>query len=135
MNKYQFANYIYEQRKQLGLSQKELASILGVTNKSVSKWETGAAIPRTNTLVQLAEVFNVSVDELFVEEEEEKPSSVQITTADSLDHLLNEKLNAEKDKRKAEIKISKKEAKLYLWLLLSIFLVVFVLSFRCRNIR
>ena len=34
MNKYQLANYIYEQRKQLGLSQKELAAMLGVTNKS-----------------------------------------------------------------------------------------------------
>ncbi|MDE6413714.1 MAG: helix-turn-helix domain-containing protein [Eubacterium sp.] len=129
MNKYQFANYIYEQRKQLGLSQKELASMLGVTNKSVSKWETGAAIPRTNTLVQLAEVFNVSVDELFVEDEETKTPTVQIITASSLDDMMNEKLSAEKDKRKAEVKISKKEAKLYLWLLLAIFLVVFVLTF------
>ena len=103
--------------------------MLGVTNKSVSKWETGAAIPRTNTLVQLAEVFNVSVDELFVEDEETKTPTVQIITASSLDDMMNEKLSAEKDKRKAEVKISKKEAKLYLWLLLAIFLVVFVLTF------
>ncbi len=102
--------------------------MLGVTNKSVSKWETGAAIPRTNTLVQLAEVFNVSVDELFVEDEETKTPTVQIITASSLDDMMNEKLSAEKDKRKAIIQISKKEAKLYLALLLVIVLAVFIVT-------
>lgn len=128
MKKYQLANYIYEHRIQLNMSQKELAAILGVTNKSVSKWETSAAIPRTNTLVKLAEIFNTSVDELFAEEESED-NSIDIITAGMLDDRVLERLNAEKNKTKAAYRISKKDAKLYLLILLSIFLIVFILSF------
>lgn len=112
----------------MGLSQKELASMLGVTNKSVSKWETGTAIPRTGTLVKLAEIFNVSVDDLFVEEEETEASGIYVITASSLDDMISEKLKDEKDKRKTEIKLSRRDAKLYLFLLFSIFSAVFILS-------
>ena len=45
MNDYTFGNYIHEQRRKLGLSQTELADLLGVTNKAVSKWENGYTKP------------------------------------------------------------------------------------------
>lgn len=41
MDKYKFGNFIYERRKKLNLTQDELGRKLGVTNKAVSKWETG----------------------------------------------------------------------------------------------
>lgn len=65
MANYELSNRIYELRTQKGLSQKELGAILGVSNKAVSKWETGTAIPKTETLIKLAEVFEISTDELI----------------------------------------------------------------------
>lgn len=43
MNDYAFGNRILELRKKLNLSQAELAEMIGVTNKAVSKWETGVS--------------------------------------------------------------------------------------------
>lgn len=65
MANYELSNRIYELRIQKGLSQKELGAILGVSNKAVSKWETGTAIPKTETLIKLAEVFEISTEELI----------------------------------------------------------------------
>lgn len=65
MANYELSNRIYELRVQKGLSQKELGAILGVSNKAVSKWETGTAIPKTETLIKLAEVFEISTEELL----------------------------------------------------------------------
>lgn len=52
-------------RRQKGVSQEELAQALGVTNQSVSKWETGRCCPDIELLPTLAEYFRVSVDELL----------------------------------------------------------------------
>lgn len=41
MNDYEFGNYIYRLRSMSKMSQSELASKIGVTNKAVSKWEVG----------------------------------------------------------------------------------------------
>lgn len=49
MNDYAFGNKILEARTQLDPSRAELAKMLGVTNKAVSKWETGKSKPTTNT--------------------------------------------------------------------------------------
>lgn len=65
MTDYELGNRIYELRKAKGLSQKDLGSLLGVSNKAVSKWETGAALPKTETLIKLASVFDISAEELL----------------------------------------------------------------------
>ena len=52
-------------RKEKGMTQNELAQKMNVTDKAVSKWETGAAVPTTETLVQLADFFGVSLDFLL----------------------------------------------------------------------
>ena len=48
-----------------GLSQKDLADMLGVSMQAVSKWETGSALPDILTLPLIAETFGVSIDTLF----------------------------------------------------------------------
>jgi len=76
MNDFSFGNYIFEQRKALGLSQTALADLLGVTNKAVSKWENGKAKPTTNTLRKLAAVFGTDVNDLLNKREERKPMDI-----------------------------------------------------------
>ena len=51
-------------REQLGLSQEELANIIGVRQSTVGMWENGSNKPRHSTLLKLAEALKVSVDEL-----------------------------------------------------------------------
>ena len=60
-----FGNFLYELRKEKGMTQQELAEKLNITNKAVSKWETGEAFPETSQLVPLANIFGVTVDELL----------------------------------------------------------------------
>ena len=52
-------------RKQKNLSQKELGDLLNVSNKAVSKWENGTAMPDFKKLNALAEYFGVTMDELL----------------------------------------------------------------------
>ncbi len=56
---------IYELRKAKGLSQEELAEQLGVSRQSVSKWETGVAIPDTENALAMSKIFGVTTDFLL----------------------------------------------------------------------
>lgn len=62
-------------RKERGLSQEDLAEKLQLTRQTISKWETGASTPDLELLVQLAEVFDVSVDSLLGVKKPDKKSA------------------------------------------------------------
>lgn len=49
------------------MSQEQLAEALGISRQSVSKWETGAALPDTDNLIKVASVLGVSVEDLSQE--------------------------------------------------------------------
>lgn len=66
IDKKQFGSFVAQLRKEKGYTQKELASRLFVSDKAVSKWETGASIPDTALLVPLAELLDVTVTELLL---------------------------------------------------------------------
>lgn len=68
MDKYTFGNNLYKLRTEKGLTQKDLAKILNVSDKAVSKWETGDALPRVKTLEMIADCFSVSYEKLLSEE-------------------------------------------------------------------
>ncbi len=55
-------------RKKWGMTQEELAKKLGVTNQSVSKWETAQCYPDITLLPELADIFAISIDTLFGKE-------------------------------------------------------------------
>ena len=59
---------IYRCRKANGCSQEELAVLLGVSRQSVSKWETGDALPEVGKLLPMARCFRVTTDWLLDEE-------------------------------------------------------------------
>lgn len=61
----EFGTFVASLRKEQGLTQKELAQKLFISDKAVSKWETGASIPDTALLIPLAQILGVSVTELL----------------------------------------------------------------------
>ena len=82
MDKYKFGEFIYQRRKMLHITQEELGSKLGVTNKAVSKWEIGETYPDIQMLDSLARVLNVSIDELLTQKpyvDSEKKRSKKLT--------------------------------------------------------
>ncbi len=62
-----FADFLFKRRKELGLTQQNIADELGVSNKAVSKWESGESFPETALLVPLSKILVCSVDELLAE--------------------------------------------------------------------
>ena len=58
-------DFIIKERKAKNLTQSKLAEKVFVSEKTVSKWETGKGVPDTTTLPKLCEVFNVSLNELL----------------------------------------------------------------------
>lgn len=60
-----FGQFIKELRKKCSLTQKDLAEKLHVSDKAVSKWEVGDSYPDISLLLPIAEVFEISVDELL----------------------------------------------------------------------
>jgi transcriptional regulator with XRE-family HTH domain len=59
-------------RTQKGVTQEEAAASFGVSNKTVSKWETGASLPETEYLTKIADYYGITVNELFGRETVEK---------------------------------------------------------------
>ncbi len=56
---------IKQHRKRLGITQRELAEVLGVSVQAVSKWETGSGIPDVTALIPLAKELHITTDELL----------------------------------------------------------------------
>ena len=65
MDKQKFGAFVAQLRKEKNLTQMQLAEKLYISNKAVSKWETGVSIPDVGLLVPLAEALEVSVTELL----------------------------------------------------------------------
>ncbi len=68
MDKKKLGSFIAELRKEKGLTQKELAEKLFLSDKAISKWETGVSIPDTIMLIPLADLLGVTVTELLTYE-------------------------------------------------------------------
>ena len=85
--------FIAQRRKELKMTQKELAEKLGVTNKAVSKWETGQGLPDVSVLAALSKALNISVDELLAGEKqaEKKLLSEEMGDREEESSLLGEK--------------------------------------------
>ena len=87
--------FIAQLRKELGLTQKELAEKLEVTDKAISRWETGKGLPDTSLLKPLAEIFGVSVGELL---SGKRMDDSQIKS--QADHIILESLGYEERQEK-----------------------------------
>ena len=67
---------IKEKRRDRDLTQEELATMLGVTKAAVSKWENAESFPDITMLPQIAQLFHITMDELFDYKLEYKPAKI-----------------------------------------------------------
>ena len=65
MNQLKIGKFISEQRKKQGLTQAQLAEKLFITDRAVSKWETGRALPDSSIMLELCKILNISVIDLL----------------------------------------------------------------------
>ena len=65
MDLIKIGKYIAGKRKELGMTQKQLAEKLGMSDKSVSKWERGRGYPNIDSLKEISKFFSVTIDELL----------------------------------------------------------------------
>ena len=65
MNQKKIGQFLKELRKEKGITQEQLAEILGVTNRSISRWENGVNMPDFDFIMEIAKYFNVGIDELL----------------------------------------------------------------------
>lgn len=90
---------IAEARERLGMTQTELAKIVGVSQPTIAFWEREASAPRGEYLPALAEALGTSVDALLVGDEEEHPR--KRGPASKLERQLDQIRQLPKDKQKA----------------------------------
>lgn len=103
-------NKITELRKQLNLSQEELAEKVGVTRQTISKWELEETTPDINQAKKLSNIFNISLDEL---------------TNNNVNNILVEKVSNTEKLAGLTIKILKVIG-MSLIMLFVIFIIIFV---------
>lgn len=97
MEQVAIGRFIAKKRKEQNLTQEQLAERLGVSNKTISKWETGKCMPDYTVIKSLCEELQVTVSELMdAEETEEK--SVRVYDDDQILDLLRRTQELEKQK-------------------------------------
>ncbi len=65
MDQKKIGRFIKELRNEKGLTQEQLAELVGVTNRSVSRWENGVNMPDFDLLIHIAQYFDVSIEEIL----------------------------------------------------------------------
>ncbi len=89
IDKEKFGGFITQLRKGKGMTQKELADRLYVSDKAVSKWETGTHLPDIALLTPLAELLGVTVAELL----QGQPMDAETVQKEDVDDLLRQALS------------------------------------------
>ena len=88
MKKQTFGMMISSLRKEKGMTQLELAERMGVTDKAVSKWERDLSFPDINSIPKLADIFEVTVDDLMQIKTETKENNSKNKVEDIVDTAL-----------------------------------------------
>jgi transcriptional regulator with XRE-family HTH domain/DNA-directed RNA polymerase subunit RPC12/RpoP len=68
MDQIKIVKFIAKCRKDINLTQMQLAEKLGITDKAISKWETGKAMPDASIMLKLCDILRINVNELLIGE-------------------------------------------------------------------
>lgn len=95
MNQIKTGKFIAQLRKEKKYTQAELADILGISNKTVSKWERGAGLPEVSLMLPLCDALGINVNELLTGERL-TDSDYQKKAEENIMELVKEKEESKK---------------------------------------
>lgn len=84
IDKQKFGTFIAMLRKEKGITQKELAEQLFISDKAVSKWETATSVPNIDLLIPLANILGVTVTELLMCQRMEQDNALSTTQVEQV---------------------------------------------------
>ena len=95
MDQAKIGAYLKELRKEKGITQEELAEKLGVSGRTISRWETGFNMPDISLLVEIAEFFDVSIPEII---KGERKSEIMNEDVKEVAETMSDYAKAEKER-------------------------------------
>lgn len=98
MNQEEIGKFISELRKDKNMTQEQLAEKLGVTSKSISRWENGKTMPDYSLMKQLCDELEITINELL-SGERLKTNNYETKTNENLDNILKEYYKMKKQKK------------------------------------
>ena len=102
MNLQKIGAYIAQKRKELGMTQTELAEKLGMSNKSVSKWERGVCLPDVSLYMELCNILGISINEFIAGEDLPEENFVE----KSDENIISVTTDGKQKRRRLEVLIS-----------------------------
>ncbi len=97
MNQTAIGSYIAKKRREMNLTQEQLAEKLGVSNKTISKWENGKCMPDYSIIEELCETLSISLPELM-DGEDEAEDSVRVYDDEQILDLIRRTQELERQK-------------------------------------
>lgn len=96
MNQIKIGKFISERRKHQGLTQREFANIIGISDKTVSKWECGNGMPDVSLMMPVCETLKINLNELF-SGEKLTDTDYKIKAEENMMNLVKEKEEIKKN--------------------------------------
>ncbi len=118
MDQVKIGSFLKELRKEKNLTQDNLAEQLNVSNRTISRWETGSNMPDIGMLIEIADFFEVSIPEII--DGERKSESMNQATRDTAIKMAEYSQN--------EVKAGKQKVLGYLMSVFGIFIIVSALA-------
>ena len=121
MDQVKIGKFIAECRKNVNLTQMQLAEMLGITDRAVSKWETGRSLPDTSIMLELCGILSISVNDLLCGE---------VVTMDNYNkEVENNLLEMMKQKEQADKRLLTAEVFIGITAIVVLFALLFVAVF------
>ena len=121
MDQVKIGKFIAECRKKTNLTQMQLAEKLNITDRAISKWETGKSLPDSSIMLDLCDVLSISVNDLLCGE---------VVTMDNYNkELENNLLEMIKQKEQADKRLLSVEVFIGITATIALFALIFVAAF------
>lgn len=121
MDQIKIGKFIAGQRKQKGLTQMQLAEMLGITDRAISKWENGKGMPDSSIMLDLCDKLGITVNELL--------SGEKIMKNEYNEKLEQNLIGMVKQKEEADKRLLRMEIIMGIPLAISCFVLIFVAGF------